>query len=51
MSIILTVMTVFLLYINRFNKDFDNEQTTIFIAACVVLFVLGCLLLWLTSKA
>jgi hypothetical protein len=42
MSIILTVMSIFLLYIRRFNKDFESEQTTVFIAACIVIFALCC---------
>lgn len=51
MSVVLTIMSVFLLYIHRFKKDFDEEQTTIFITACIVLFVLCCILLWLMNKA
>ena len=51
MSVVLTIMSVFLLYIRRFNKDFDSDQTTIFVSACIVLFALGCILLWLTNRA
>lgn len=50
MSIVLALMLIFLLYIRRFKKDFDSEQTTVFIAACIVIFVVGCLLFWLTNR-
>ena len=39
MPVVFTILSLLLLYIRRFKKDFDDEQVTIFIAACVILII------------
>lgn len=51
MSLVLSVLSMFLLYIRRFNKDFEEEQATIFVTACIIIFMIAALYIWLTNKA
>lgn len=51
MPFILSILSIFILYIKRFSKDFDEEQVSIFLTAIIVILAVAALLIWLTNRA